>query len=180
LQQAGGESACAYAARDECAGSRQVTDRWHIRNHDSRVTFIRLFLFRNSVPAWKFRPSQYSRFMKLQLLVPLILSLALVGCSDSSNKSAPGSTNAASGGSPLTAPVDYLNSAAKAQHSATKTVDITSVNKAIEMFNVQEGRFPNDLNELVAKKYMPMIPTPPVGSRIDYDAKTGTAKIVNQ
>lgn len=76
--------------------------------------------------------------------------------------------------------MDYLNSAAKAQQSAVKTVDVTSVNKAIEMFNVQEGRFPKDVEELVTKKYIPQVPTPPSGYKLDYNASAGTVKIVKQ
>jgi hypothetical protein len=119
--------------------------------------------------------------MKSSLILSAVLGLVVVGCSDSSDKPAPASTNApTSSGNPLTAPVDYLNSAAKAQQSAVKTVDVTSLNKAIEMFNVREGRFPKDLDELVAKKYIPLIPTPPFGTKIEYDAKAGTVKVVKQ
>lgn len=118
--------------------------------------------------------------MKTPLLLSAALTVLFVGCSDSSKPTDSAATNAATGGSVVTAPVDYLNSAAKAQQSAVKTVDVTSINKAIEMFNVQEGRFPKDLNELVTKKYLPAIPTPPFGSRIEYDANAGTVKVVKQ
>ena len=120
--------------------------------------------------------------MKIACLLPVAASALLVGCGDSSKSSSPSTpTNApTASGNPLTAPVDYLNSAVKAQQSAVKTVDVTSVNKALEMFNVQEGRFPKDLDELVAKKYLPLIPTPPFGSKIEYDAKAGTVKVVKQ
>jgi hypothetical protein len=117
--------------------------------------------------------------MKQTLLLPLALAFTLIGCGDSSNQTG-GSTNAASSGSPITAPVDYLNSAAKAKQSMEKTVDVTSINKAIELFNAQEGRFPENLDELVAKKYLAQIPTPPFGTKIEYDPKTGAAKIVKQ
>lgn len=120
--------------------------------------------------------------MKNPFLIPVTAGLLLVGCSDSSKQPAPtASTNASTAtGNPLTAPVDYINSAVKAQHSAVKTVDVTSVNKAIEMFNVQEGRFPKDLDELVAKKYIPLVPTPPFGSKLEYDSTAGTVKVVKQ
>lgn len=118
--------------------------------------------------------------MKTNLLLSAALALVFVGCGDSANKSGSGSTNAPTGGSVATAPVDYLKSAADARHSAVKTVDVTSVKKAIDMFNVQEGRFPKSLAELVEKKYLPEVPTPPVGSRLEYDAATGTVKLVGQ
>lgn len=118
--------------------------------------------------------------MKTPFLLPVLTGLLLIGCSDSSNNSTPASTNAPTDGSVATAPVDYLNTAAKAKHSADKTVDTVALSKAVDMFNVQEGRFPKDLDELVAKKYIPLIPTPPFGSKIEYDAKTGTVKVVKQ
>lgn len=116
--------------------------------------------------------------MKISLLLSSLLMLGFTGCSDSSSQS--GDKSPASEGSVLTAPVDYLESAAKAKHSADKTVDAASLSKAIEMFSVQEGRYPNDLNELVAKKVIPAVPPPPAGMKFDYDAKTGTLKVVQQ
>ena len=120
--------------------------------------------------------------MKTLLLLSVATGLCLVGCSPSADKPAPpAATNApSSGGNPLTAPVDYLNSAVKAQQAAVKTVDVTSLNKSLDMFNVQEGRFPKDLNELVAKKYMPEIPKPAFGTKIEYDATAGTVKVVKE
>ena len=128
--------------------------------------------------------------MKAPMLISLaaVASLLLAGCSDSSKKPETGATNApaaktnasTSSGSLITAPVDYLNSAAKAQQSAVKTVDVTSLNKALELFNVQEGHFPKDLNELVEKKFIPEIPKPPFGTKIEYDANAGTVKVVKE
>ena len=80
----------------------------------------------------------------------------------------------------LTAPVDYLAAAAKAQQSAVKTVDVASINQAIQMFNVDKGRNPKDLNELVTEKYMPKLPTPPYGTKLEYDANTGKVTVVKQ
>jgi hypothetical protein len=48
------------------------------------------------------------------------------------------------------------------------------------MFQVQEGRLPNDLDELVAKKYIPLIPTPPVGTKLVYNATKGTVTVEKQ
>ena len=107
--------------------------------------------------------------MKNVLLASMVLGLVVIGCGKSSD--AP---------SVATAPTDYLKSVTDAKHSADKTVDTASLAKAVDMFNVQEGRFPKDLNELVTKKIIPQIPTPPVGMKIEYDAKTGTVKVVKQ
>ncbi len=52
------------------------------------------------------------------------------------------------------------------------------MNKAVESFYVQEGRFPNDLLELVERRYLPRIPTLPTDSAWDYDTNTGIVIII--
>ncbi len=103
-------------------------------------------------------------------------------CSKQSGNSNPSAstTNAAASGNPLDAPGGYLNALAKGQQSAVKTIDTASINKAIELFNVDQGRNPKDLNELVLKKYLPEIPTPPYGTKLVYDANSGTVKVEKQ
>jgi hypothetical protein len=110
----------------------------------------------------------------------LLTSLLLTGCSDSSQSSSTASSTNASSGSPLTAPVDYLNAAAKGKQSAEKTIDTTSLDKAIQMFGVDKGRNPKDLNELVQEKYIPRIPDPPYGTKLVYDANSGTVTVQKQ
>lgn len=61
-----------------------------------------------------------------------------------------------------------------------KTVDVTALNKAIDLFQVQEGRLPKDLEELVAKKYIPEMPIPPVGSKLSYNQTKGIVTIEKQ
>jgi hypothetical protein len=117
--------------------------------------------------------------MKTPYLLALTAGLLLAGCGEKSNPAGQ-TTNTTSGGSVLTAPVDYLAAAAKAQQSAVKTVDVTSLNQAIQMFNVDKGRHPKDLNELVTEKYMPKLPTPPYGMKLQYDASTGKVTVVKQ
>lgn len=120
--------------------------------------------------------------MKTLLLLCAFAGLLLVGCGESSNKPAsPDSTNTSgSSGNPLTAPVDYLAAVAKGRQSAIKTLDEVSLNQAIQVFNVDKGRFPKDLNELVAEKYIPILPTPPYGMKLVYDANSGKVKVVKQ
>ncbi len=115
--------------------------------------------------------------MKALSLLAILVVLFAVGCGDNSNKSASG-TNTATGGSLVTAPVDYLDAAAKAKQRAVKTIDTTSLDKAIQLFNVEKGRNPKDLNELVSEKYIKEIPTPPYGTRIDYDPNSGRVNVV--
>src|SRR5213596_3883696 len=113
----------------------------------------------------------------LSLLVPA--ALALPGCGKKEAKSPTGATNENySSGNPVTAPVDYLGAVAKAKKSAEKTIDTVALNQAVQQFNVTEGRYPKDLNELVTEKYMPRLPEPPYGMKIVYEASTGTVKVV--
>src|ERR1035437_6497376 len=106
--------------------------------------------------------------MKTLFCFSVAASLFLVGCGESSNKPAQPTNGAASGSSPLSAPADYVGALGKAQQTAVKTVDITSLNQAIQMFNVDQGRNPKDLNEL--KKFYPKLPAAPIGMKLEYDA----------
>jgi hypothetical protein len=117
--------------------------------------------------------------MKKTFLISIAFGLLVAGCGDSSSKST-ASTNSPTGGNLATAPVDYLNDAVKAQQKAVKTIDTASLDKAIDMFNVQKGRYPKDLNELVTEKCISEIPKPPYGTKIEYDAKSGSVSVVKQ
>ena len=120
--------------------------------------------------------------MKLFSCLAVITFLWVAGCGDKTDKpSSATATNAStSSGNPLTAPVDYLAAAGKAQQSAIKTVDTTSLNQAIQLFNVDQGRNPKDLNELVEKKYIPQVPPAPFGMKLVYDANTGKVTVAKQ
>ena len=113
--------------------------------------------------------------MKAFVLVSLLGCVWLVGCGDSGS-----SSSGTSSGNPATAPADYLGTITKAEHSAVKSIDLSALTKAIQMFQVEQGRLPKDLNELVTMKYMGKIPGVPVGQKITYDANTGAVKIVAQ
>ena len=93
-----------------------------------------------------------------------------------SGASTPGTTNS---GSLATAPVDYLNTVGKAEQSAVKSVDLSVVTEAIRRFQVEVGRYPRDLDELVSEKYIPRIPPVPVGSKLVYDPATGDVKVAS-
>ena len=107
-------------------------------------------------------------------------SLLLIGCGQSTDKTAQPTNGAAGGSSPLSAPADYVGALGKAQQLAVKTVDTTSLNQAVQMFNVENGRNPKDLNELVEKKFIPSIPAAPYGLKLEYDAAEGKVKVVKQ
>lgn len=115
--------------------------------------------------------------MKL-LLIAFVAAFTLVACQKKEELPAPEAPK--SEGGLATAPVNYLSAAAKAQQSMEKNIDTTALNNAIQLFNVQEGRAPSDLNELVTKKYLPKLPAPPFGMKLQYDASTGKASVVKE
>jgi hypothetical protein len=106
--------------------------------------------------------------------------MLLNGCAKKQETAEPNLLTNNSSGNPLTAPVDYLGAVNQARKGAVNTVDQAGLNKAIELFNVQEGRYPNDLNELAAKRYIQVVPTAPQGMRFQYDSKSGQLKVVPQ
>src|SRR5262245_58199505 len=114
----------------------------------------------------------------LLLSITLVATgLSLVGCgqkSDNTPSSSKGTNASATSGNPLDAPAEYLGGLAKGQRNAVKTVDTSSLNQAIQLFNVDKGRNPTDLNELVKEKYIPMIPAAPYGMKLEYNASAGT------
>lgn len=110
--------------------------------------------------------------MKTSCLLAALSFLLLTGCNDSPppGKANSGSTEA---GSSFAQP-------ANAMHRAQKTVDLAAINKAIETFYLQEGRFPTNLVELAFRDYIPMIPILPAGMAWDYETNTGTVNIVKE
>ncbi len=117
--------------------------------------------------------------MKKVLLLLVLGGLALTGCGKKEARPTAASTNENySSGNPVTAPVDYLGALAKAKKNSEKTIDAVALSQAVQQFNVTEGRYPKDLNELVTEKYLPKLPEAPYGMKIVYDANTGTVKVV--
>jgi len=104
--------------------------------------------------------------------------LCLAGCSKKEEGPETKATNAAaSSGNPLTAPVDYLGAVSKAQKMSIKAIDTAYITQAISLFHASEGRFPKDLNELVAEKYVGKI-DPPYGMKFEYNPATGQFRVV--
>jgi hypothetical protein len=118
--------------------------------------------------------------MKAHLFLGAAAALLLAGCEQKSNTPPPGAGTNTSAGNLATAPVDYLKAIAKDKQSAEATLDTTSLNKAIQLFNVDQGRNPKDLNELAQKKYLPKVPDAPYGMKLVYDADKGTVKLERQ
>ena len=136
-----------------------------------------------------FLEGSYITSMKNPIQVAVAAALLLAGCGEKSGQT-PSSTNTTNTGSttnatstdnnPLNAPANYLGALGKGQQSAIKTVDVQSLQQAIQMFNVDKGRNPKDLNELVEEKFIPQIPKPPYGMKLVYDAESGKVSVVKQ
>lgn len=116
-------------------------------------------------------------FLAHALLLCIFFSF---GCRKQDNPPPPPTVPRAAGENLSSAPVDYLGKAAKAEQAMEKTVDTASLNNAVQLFNAQEGRYPNDLNELVAKNYFSKLPTPPFGTKLQYDSAEGKVAVVKE
>ena len=116
--------------------------------------------------------------MKAIALLPVIALLLLTGCGQSGSSSQ-ASTNAADNAAKADN-VPYIGAMARAERNAGATADIATLKPAIDQFQVDKGRYPKDLNELVTEKYISKVPEAPYGMKIDYDPTTGTAKVVKQ
>lgn len=130
--------------------------------------------------AWNFLRRGYIADMKRFVLVPVLALFFAAGCGQSSSSSsgtnATATTNSGSG-DPLS---QYVGALGRAKQNAGKTVDVASINQAVNMFQVDKGRFPNSLDELVQTGYLKKLPDVPYGMKLDYDATTGQVKVVQQ
>jgi len=122
-------------------------------------------------------PGSFAFAVKVRGCAMLALTVFAIGCGDKSGSSASGRN--ASSGNPVDAPGDYLKGAVKAQRDATMTLDTNALTKAIDQFNIEKGRNPKDLDELVKERYIPKVPTPPFGTKIAYDPASGRVDIVS-
>jgi hypothetical protein len=98
--------------------------------------------------------------------------LAGAGCS---NSASPGSASTTTS----TNPADINNPLVNAKRTADKTLDVSYLNQAVQLFNVQEGRYPKTLDELTPK-YVSQLPDPPLGYKLNYDADKGEVTVVRQ
>jgi hypothetical protein len=107
--------------------------------------------------------------MKICLGLPALLcAILLAGCGKEESAA------------PSPSPSGYSGTLEKGQQSSAKAVDVTSLNQNIQLFNVQEGRNPKDLDELVSKHYMGALPEVPQGMKFVYDAAQGKVTLVAQ
>lgn len=121
--------------------------------------------------------------MKTPFFIQLCLCSFLVcGCQKKEELPAPQPTpsKVPSGENQAGSAANYLGAAGKAEQSMEKTVDTVALNNALQLFAVQEGHIPETLDELVQKKYIGKIPTPPFGSKLQYDKSEGKVSVVKE
>jgi hypothetical protein len=109
--------------------------------------------------------------MKASISLFALAALLLAGCGQS------GSSGSA-GNSPANASADYVGALGRSQAKAVGVIDLASLKQAIQMFNVNEGRYPKDLKELADSKLISKVPDAPNGMKISYDAATGNVSLV--
>jgi len=118
--------------------------------------------------------------MSKSFILLIVVAGLCVACKKSQDTTSPASKSSDSSGNPVTAPVDYLGAVAKAKKTADAKLETASLNKAVQLFYAQEGRFPKDLDELKRPEYLPQLPQPPPGMKFDYNRTTGEVKVVPQ
>ena len=129
--------------------------------------------------AWNFPGAAYIARMKGIVLLPIAALFLATGCSPSGSSSQPPSTNASANATNADN-VPYYGAMIKAKRNAITTSDVASLKPSIDQFQVDKGRFPKDLDELVQEKYISKVPDAPYGFKIDYDPATGVVKVVPQ
>src|SRR5580704_7010732 len=104
-------------------------------------------------------------------------AILLAGCGNDNSGSASGSASTTPTVS--TNPADINNPLVNAKRTADKTIDVSWLNQAVQLYNVQEGRYPKTLEELTPK-YVSQLPVPPLGYKLNYDADKGEVTVVRQ
>jgi hypothetical protein len=117
--------------------------------------------------------------VKPSFLISVAAGLLLAGCGNNNSSPHPQGTNTTDSAHPAAPSGGYLGALMQADKYAVKTIDVSYLNEAVQLFNTQEGRLPKDLNELVPN-YVGKLPATPYGTKLDYNPNTGQVKVVQQ
>ncbi len=99
------------------------------------------------------------------------------GCGSESESSKEAKSKSADAPSTISTPTDYVSGVVRAGEQAKGSVELVSLQKAIDSFQQEENRFPSSLEELIQKSYLKIIPHAPVGQQFEYDSEKGTLKL---
>src|SRR5208283_3819645 len=83
--------------------------------------------------------------MKPSFLISVAVGLLLAGCGKNNSSPHPQGTNTTTSVQPAPSSADYLGTLMRADKYAVKTIDVSYLNQAVQLFNTQEGRLPKDL-----------------------------------
>jgi len=123
--------------------------------------------------------------MNASFLISVAVGLLLAGCGKNNSNPHPQGANTSQttkttdSANPAPSSVDYLGTLMRVDKNAVKTIDMSYLNRAVQLFNTQEGRLPKDLTELVPN-YVGKLPATPYGTKLDYDPNTGQVTVVKQ
>jgi len=106
-------------------------------------------------------------------ILALLAVVSGVGCGDGGPKSG----SSIKERNPATAPLDYLAVQGQAKKHSEGVASLAQVQQALQQFRATEDRWPEDLQELVRSGLLARLPPMPAGQRMDYDAKTGVARL---
>ncbi len=65
-------------------------------------------------------------------------------------------------------------------NNAKGTIGVVAIQKAVQMYQVEKGKNPASLAALHSEGYLTQKPTAPQGQRFEYDAASGSVKLVRQ
>ncbi|MGC8977042.1 MAG: hypothetical protein ACP5OB_05400 [Candidatus Ratteibacteria bacterium] len=105
--------------------------------------------------------------MKNIILVFILPIFILSGCSKKKKEEL----------TPLNAPLKYGETIGRAMKKAKAMDSVLYLKNKINTFQIQEGRYPNSLDELVQKGYIDKLPSPPEGMQFFYNPKTGEVSV---
>lgn len=77
-------------------------------------------------------------------------------------------------------PEQYIRASLGAGENAKATLGIIAIQKAIDMFQLQNGRFPSSLAEVKKEGFLPQVPEAPIGKKFSYDAGTGKVTVIDK
>ena len=78
---------------------------------------------------------------------------------------------------PMNAASKYGEVMGRALKKSSAMQDILYLKNKINTFQIQEGRFPNSLEEIKEKRYIDKLPDPPAGMKFVYDSTTGKVSV---
>ena len=74
---------------------------------------------------------------------------------------------------------EYLSTTLRTISHAESVAGSAAVSSAIQLFRVQNGRYPQSLQELQDKNFLRQIPPPPAGKKWTYDSQAGEVSLVD-